>query len=205
MPSVPAGLPQAPQVPRGGTPAGAPADLTELVKIVLPQPTLLLKQQELPLVLRCAAAANSSERRKELHKPIPKPTVFAPEDRTRGCIMERLALELLKHYCAVSDDKFEDDIAYVEGNNATEVGIDFLEDEERHRGRFPYSFLNCLLQGRFLSLVRGVDRSNGIETLRQLFKLPASCPQPHDVDAPERHVKPELCDEELDHVPAMEA
>lgn len=32
----------------------------------------------------------------------------------------------LKQYCAVSDNKFEDDIAYVEGNNATEVGIDFL-------------------------------------------------------------------------------
>ena len=76
----------------------------------------------------------------------------------------------LKQYLTVIDNKFEDDIAYVERSNATEVDIDLLEDEERHRGRFLYSLLSSLLQGRLLSLVRNVDTSNGLEALRHLLE-----------------------------------
>ena len=35
---------------------------------------------------------------------------------------------VLKQYLTVSDNKFEDDIGYVERNSATEVDIDVLED-----------------------------------------------------------------------------
>jgi hypothetical protein len=89
--------------------------------------------------------------------------VFAPGDREQEVAQWRGWCWGLKQYLTVIDNKFEDDIAYVESNNATEVDIDLPEYEERHRGRFLYSLLSSLLQERLLSLVRNVDRSNGLE------------------------------------------
>jgi hypothetical protein len=45
-----------------------------------------------------------------------------------------------------------------------------IDDDEQHRGRFMYGLLSTLLQGRLLSPVRGVEKSNGLEALRQLLQ-----------------------------------
>ena len=83
-----------------------------------------------------ASQGSAPDRKKELYKLIPKPAMFAPGDREQEVAQWRDWYWSLKQYLTVIDNKFEDDIAYVERSNATEVDIDLLEDEERHRGRF---------------------------------------------------------------------
>ena len=159
MPGVPAGLPQQLQ--------GVPAEMAELMRMVA---TATTAAAEAAKAATGASGGGTSERRKELYKLIPKPSVFGPGDQDQEVAQWRDWYWSRKQYLTVIDNKFEDDIAYVERSNATEVDIDLLEDEERHRGRFLYSLLSSLLQGRLLSLVRNVDRSNGLEALRQLLE-----------------------------------
>ena len=128
---------------------------------------LQLRRQRLPLVLH--REVHQIERRNSANS-FRNLRCLAPGDREQEVAQWRDWYWSLKQYLTVSDNKFEDDIAYVERNSATEVDIDVLEDEDRHRGRFLYSLLSSLLQGRLLSLVRNVDRSNGLETLRQLLE-----------------------------------
>ena len=167
MPDAPAGLPQQ-QL------QGVQAEMAELMRMAA---TAATAAAEAAKAATGASQGSAPDRKKELYKLIPKqPAVLAPGDREQEVAQWRIGTAWsLKQYLTVIDNKFEDDIAYVERSNVTEVDIDLLENEERHRGRFLYSLLSSLLQGRLLSLVRNVDRSNGLETLRQLSE---NC-QPH--------------------------
>ena len=157
MPDAPAGLPQQ-QL------QGVQAEMAELMRMVA---TAAWVAAEAAKAATGASQGSAPDRRKELYKLIPKPAVFAPGDREQEVAQWRDWYWSLKQYLTVIDNKFEDDIAYVERSNVTEVDIDLLEDEERHRGRFLYCLLSSLLQGR---LLRNVDRSNGLEALRQLLE-----------------------------------
>ena len=68
------------------------------------------------------------------------------------------------------DRKYETDLDEVELADHEEVDWDLLDDDEQHRGRLLYSLLSTLLQGRLLGLVRGIEKSNGLEALRQLLQ-----------------------------------
>ena len=161
-PSVPARIPQVSQVPQGRT----PADRRELVRMVA---TAVTAAAEAAKAATGATQGNSAEKRKELFKLISKLSVLSPGDREQEVAQWRDWYWSLKQYLTVIDKNFEEDIAYVERSSSIEVDIDLLEEEERHRGRFLYSLLSALLQGRLLSLVRSVERSNGLKALRQLL------------------------------------
>ena len=160
MPDAPAGLPQQ-QL------QGVQAEMAHLMRMVA---TAATAAAEAAKAATGASQGSAPDRKKELYKLIPKPAMFAPGDREQEVAQWRDWYWSLKQYLTVIDNKFEDDIAYVERSNVTEVDIDLLEDEERHRGRFLYSLLSSLLQGRLLSLVRNVDTSNGLEALRHLLE-----------------------------------
>ena len=154
---APAGLPQ-PQF------RGLQIEMAEFMRMVA---TAATAAAEAAKAAAGALQGSASDKKREPYKLIPELAVFAPGDREQEVAQWREWCWSLKQYLTVIDNKFEDDIAYVERNNATEVDIDLLEDDERHKGRFLYSLLSSLLQGRLLSFVRNVDRSNGVETLRQ--------------------------------------
>ena len=112
----------------------------------------------------------SMEKKKELYRLIPKPPVFCPENREQEVSLWRDWYWSLKQYLLVVDGKYETDLDGVEKADHEEVDWHLLDDDEQHRGRFVYSLLSTLLQGRLLSLVRGVEKSNGLEALRQLLQ-----------------------------------
>ena len=112
----------------------------------------------------------SAERKKELYRLIPKLSVFAPENREQEVSLWRDWYWSLKQYLLVVDGKYETDLEEVERADHEEVDWDLLDDDEQHRGRFMYGLLSTLLQGRLLSPVRGVEKSNGLEALRQLLQ-----------------------------------
>ena len=118
---------------------------------------------------RAAQATSSGERKKDLYRLIPRPPTFAPSDRDQEVSQWRDWYWAFKQYLLVVDGKYEDDIAYVE-RATEEVDWDLLDSDEQHRARFMYSLLSTLLQGRLLSLVRGIEKSNGMEALRQLLQ-----------------------------------
>eukprot|EP00435_Cladocopium_sp_Y103_P038618 s650_g10.t1 len=151
---------------------------------VLPQGNGQMEMVELARLVASAATAAADaaraaaevsqggaggEKKKDLYRLIPKPAVFAPSDREQEVSQCRDWYWSLRQYLVVIDKKFEDDLEYAERSNLIEVDMDLLEEEEQSRGRFLYSLLSTLLQGRLLSLVRNVDKSNGLEAMRQLL------------------------------------
>eukprot|EP00913_Durusdinium_trenchii_P032259 g30204.t1 len=57
----------------------------------------------------------------------------------------------------------------IENNLNVEVDWDLLSEPEQQRGRFLYSLLGSLVQGRLMGLIRNVEQFNGYEALRQLL------------------------------------
>ena len=114
--------------------------------------------------------SNSGDKKKDLHRLIPRPATFAPADRDQEVSQWRDWYWSLRQYLLVVDSKYEDDLNYVERSDVDEVDWDLLDADEQYRGRFMYSLLSTLLQGRLLSLIRSVENSNGLEALRQLLQ-----------------------------------
>ena len=114
-------------------------------------------------------ASSAGDKKKDLHRLIPRPA-FAPADRDQEVSQWRDWYWSLRQYLLVVDPKYEDDLNYVERSDVDEVGWDLLDADEQNRGRFMYSLLSTLLQGRPLGLVRSVENSNGFEALRQLLQ-----------------------------------
>ena len=156
------------QVPPGVPQGSGSPEMVELVRLVA------TATQAAADAATAAAQANAhgggAERKKELYRLIPKPSVFAPENREQEVSLWRDWYWSLKQYLLVVDGKYETDLEEVERADHEEVDWDLLDDDEQHRGRFMYSLLSTLLQGRLLSLVRGVEKSNGMEALRQLLQ-----------------------------------
>ena len=142
-----------------------------------PQGTGLAEMADMVRMAATAAAAAaeatqastaSGDRKKDRYRLIPKPATFGPTDREQEVSQWKDWYWSLRQYLLVIDGKYEDDLNYVERSD-TEVDWDLLDTEEQHRGRFMYSLLSTLLQGRLLSLIRSVDKSNELEALWQLL------------------------------------
>lgn len=163
-PSLVAGSPTA-----QGQAQGQVQGLNELARLVASATAAAAQAAE-------AAAATSTTRppdeksKKDLYKLIPRPSTFAPADRDQEVAMWRDWFWSFKQYLLVVDGNYENDLEELDKNPETEVDWDLLDAEEQHRGRFLYSLLGSLLQGRLLSMVRNVDRSNGLEALRKLLQ-----------------------------------
>ena len=65
------------------------------------------------------------------------------------------------------DGAYQDEVERIEGNLNTEVDWYLLSEAERQRGRFLYSLLGSLVQGRLVGLIRNVENFNGYEALCQ--------------------------------------
>ena len=110
------------------------------------------------------------EKKKDLYRLIPKPPVFNPSDREQEVIQWKDWYWTLKQYLVVVDAAYEKDLDELEEKPSSDVDWDLLTDDEQARGRFLYSLLGTLLQGRLLSVVRNIDHSNGLEAMRQLLE-----------------------------------
>ena len=58
----------------------------------------------------------------------------------------------------------------VRQNLDTVIGIAALTPEQHRRGTFLYGLLASLLKGRPLMMLKGIERGNGFEAVRQLFR-----------------------------------
>ena len=149
---------QAAQVPQWN--GNGPAEMAQFARMVAEAAT------DAAEAARAATQVNSSSnsganKQKDWCKLIPRPSVFNPQDREQEVSMWRDWHWTLHQYLLVVDAGFGGDLEYVEWG--------LLESDEQGRGRFLYSLLSTLLQGRLLSLVRNIEKSNGLEALRQLL------------------------------------
>eukprot|EP00435_Cladocopium_sp_Y103_P031972 s1934_g8.t1 len=158
---LPQGFSQAAASPQGT------AGLTEMAELA--RAAISAAAAEAARAATQASSASSSDKKKDWSRLIPRPSTFAPADRDQEVSLWRDWFWGLRQYLLVVDGKYQDDLDYLERADRDEVDFDLLDEEEQHRGRFLYSLLSTLLQGRLLSLVRSVDRSNGLEALRQLL------------------------------------
>ena len=67
------------------------------------------------------------------------------------------------------DGSYQEEVDRIENNLNVEVDWDLLSEPEQQRGRFLYSLLGSLVQGRLMGLIRNVEQFNGYEALRQLL------------------------------------
>ena len=74
-----------------------------------------------------------------------------------------------KQYLLVVDGSYQEEVDRIENNLNVEVDWDLLSEPEQQRGRFLYSLLGSLVQGRLMGLIRNVEQFNGYEALRQLL------------------------------------
>ena len=147
------------QVPQGG-------DMAEMARMVA---AAAAAAAEAARAATQAVQGSSSDKKKDLFRLIPKPNSFSPADREQEVSLWRDWYWSLRQYLLVVDSAYEKDLEYAERSDVTDVDWDLLDTEEKTRGRFLYSLLSTLLQGRLLSLVRSVEKSNGLEALRQLL------------------------------------
>eukprot|EP00435_Cladocopium_sp_Y103_P030301 s1247_g7.t1 len=157
----PGGQPAA-QVPQGN----GLAEMAQLARMVADAATAAAD------AARAATHASTStggDKKKDWYRLIPRPSNFAPTDREQEVSLWRDWYWGLRQYLLVVDGAYEDDLAYVERSENSEVDWDLLDSDEQQRGRFLYSLLSTLLSGRLLSLVRNIEKSNGLEALRHLL------------------------------------
>ena len=145
-----------------------PGDLGELARLVATATAAAAQAAEAAASTAGGKGANDKNK-KEWYRLIPRPAVFAPSDREQEVSLWRDWFWSFKQYLMVVDGKYEEDIAEVDKSPDTEVDWDLLSEEEQHRGRFLYSLLGSLVQGRLLSMIRCVEHSNGLEALRMLM------------------------------------
>lgn len=121
--------------------------MVELARMVATAATAATAAAE---AARAASQASTStgDRKKDLYRLIPKPANFAPADRDQEVSQWRDWYWSFKQYLLVVDGKYEDDLEYVARSDIDEVDWDLLDADEQHRGRFMYSLLSTLLQGR---------------------------------------------------------
>ena len=113
--------------------------------------------------------SSSGSLKRDLAKLIPRPSSFSPLDREQEVVQWRDWYWGFKQYLLVVDGAYQEEVEKIEENLTAEVDWDLLSEAEQQRGRFLYSLLGGLVQGRLMGLIRNVDHFNGYEALRQLL------------------------------------
>ena len=113
--------------------------------------------------------SSSGSSKRDLAKLIPRPNSFSPIDREQEVLQWRDWFWGFKQYLLVVDGSYQEEVERIENNLNTEVDWDLLSEPEQQRGRFLYSLLGSLVQGRLMGLIRNVEQFNGYEALRQLL------------------------------------
>ena len=116
------------------------------------------------------AAAARPDGRDDWRKMLPKPGNFDPKDRDAELSQFRDWWWSVEQYLIAVDVEYSAHFDVVRQNLNTEIDAAALTPEQRRRGTFLYGLLASLLKNRPLLLLKGVQRGNGFEAVRQLFK-----------------------------------
>ena len=116
------------------------------------------------------AAATRPESRDDWYKMLPKPGCFEPRDRDAELSQFRDWWWSVEQYLTAVDVEYSAHFDVLRQNLNTEIDAATLTPEQRRRGTFLYGLLASLLKNRPLLLLKGIQRGNGFEAVRQLFK-----------------------------------
>ena len=118
-----------------------------------------------------AALANRPESQKDdWYKMLPKPGVFDPKDRESELSTFRDWWWSVEQYLMAVDTEYLAHFDVLRKNLDTAISVASLTPEQNRRGTFLYGLLASLLKSRPLMMLKGVERGNGFEAVRQLFK-----------------------------------
>ena len=122
-----------------------------------------------------AAAANAAvtrpeSQRNDWYKMLPKPGIFDPKDREAELSSFRDWWWSVEQYLDAVDTEYLAHFDIVRQNLDTAIRMSTLTAEQHRRGTFLYGLLASLLKGRPLMMLKGIERGNGFEAVRQLFK-----------------------------------
>ena len=122
-----------------------------------------------------AAAANAAgnrpeSQRNDWYKMLPKPGIFDPKDREAELSSFRDWWWSVEQYLDAVDTEYLAHFDIVRQNLDTAIRMSTLTAEQHRRGAFLYGLLASLLKGRPLMMLKGIERGNGFEAVRQLFK-----------------------------------
>ena len=122
-----------------------------------------------------AAAANAAvnrpdAQRNDWYKMLPKPGNFDPKDREAELSSFRDWWWSVEQYLDAVDAEYLAHFDVIRQNLDTAIVMTTLTAEQHRRGTFLYGLLASLLKGRTLMMLKGIERGNGFEAVRQLFK-----------------------------------
>ena len=122
-----------------------------------------------------AAAANAAvnrpdAQRNDWYKMLPKPGNFDPKDREAELSSFRDWWWSVEQYLDAVDAEYLGHFDVIRQNLDTAIVMTTLTAEQHRRGTFLYGLLASLLKGRTLMMLKGIERGNGFEAVRQLFK-----------------------------------
>ena len=103
-------------------------------------------------------------------KVLPKPGVFDPKDRESEWSSFRDWWWSVEQYLMAVDVEFLSHFVVLRQNLDTPIVVNSLTAEQKGRGTFLYGLLASFIRNRPLLMLKGMDRGNGFEAVRQLFK-----------------------------------
>ena len=146
----------------GGSPTGGAIDGAQLA--------LRMIEAAETAAAAAKAAATRPESRDDWYKMLPKPSCFEPKDRDAELSQFRDWWWSVEQYLTAVDVEYSAHFDVLRQNLNTEIDAGTLTPEQRRRGTFLYGLLASLLKNRPLLLLKGIQRGNGFEAVRQLFK-----------------------------------
>ena len=117
-----------------------------------------------------AVATRPDSGKDDWYKMLPKPGVFDPKDREAELSSFRNWWWSVEQYLMAVDAEFLSHFDVLRQNLDAPIVVSSLTADQKRRGTFLYGLLASLLRNRPLLMLKGVDRGNGFEAVRQLFK-----------------------------------
>ena len=149
----------------GGSPTGSQGQMDGA------QVALRMVQAAEVAAAAATAVANKPESSKDdWYKMLPKPGVFDPRDREAELSSFRDWWWSVEEYLMAVDIEYMSHFDVLRKNLDTAINVASLTDEQKRRGTFLYGLLASLFRNRPLMMFKGVDRGNGFEAVRQLFR-----------------------------------
>ena len=150
----------------GGSPTGSQAGHMDGAAIAF----RMIQAAEAAAAAAAAVAARPDNAKDDWYKMLPKPGVFDPNDREAELSSFRDWWWSVEQYLMAVDAEFLSHIDVLRKNLDTPIVVSSLTADQKRRGTFLYGLLASLLRNRPLLMLKGVDRGNGFEAVRQLFK-----------------------------------
>ena len=150
----------------GGSPTGSQNGQMDGATIAL----RMVQAAEAAAAAATAVASRQDSGKDDWYKMLPKPGVFDPKDRESELSSFRDWWWSVEQYLMAVDIHYNDHFDVLRKNLDTPISVSTLTAEQQRRGTFLYGLLASLLRNRPLMMLKGVERGNGFEAVRQLFK-----------------------------------